>query len=173
MRWLALSVAIVLTGCAAAVSRQSADTKPLAASASPSGVALLITGGPALQTSADWHTFRAEWRTAFAGSAAAAGLRFVYLDAEGGEQAPGVVLARVTVNDYRYLTAGARYGFGIMTGNAYINADVEFFEFPGRRSIGTRKYSTSSSAWEGVFSAMTDKQVLALSDAMVREIKRK
>ena len=125
-----------LAGCAATVSKPTAEARPLAASASPTAVALLITGSPTLQASADWHTFQAEWRTAFANAAASAGLPFTYLDAEGGEQPGGVVLARVTVTKYRYVTPGARFGFGIFTGNAYINADTEFFEFPGRRSIG-------------------------------------
>ncbi len=163
-----------LAGCAATVSKSTAEARPLAVSASPTAVALLITGSPTLQASADWHTLQAEWRTAFANAAASAGLPFTYLDAEGGEQPGGVVLARVTVTKYRYVTPGARFGFGIFTGNAYINADTEFFEFPGRRSMGTRTYSTSSSAFEGIFSpAMTDKQVIAISDAMIKEIKGK
>ena len=173
VKTLSIVVAIALSGCAATVTKPTAEGRPLATSTTPTGVALLITGSPTIQASADWHAFRAEWRTAFASSAAAAGLPFTYLEAEGVDQATGGVLVRVAVSDYRYLTSGARYGFGVMTGNAFINADAEFFEFPGRRSIGTRKYSTSSSAWEGVFSAMTDKQVLAISNAMLQEIKGK
>ena len=173
LKALSIIVAVALSSCAATVTKPTGEARPLAGSVTPTGVALLITGSPTIQVSADWNTFRAEWRTAFASAATAAGLPFTYLEAEGGDQPPGVVLARVTVNDYRYLTSGARYGFGVMTGNAYINANAEFFEFPGRQSIGTRTYATSSSAWEGVFSAMTDKQVLAISNAMIQEIKRK
>jgi hypothetical protein len=162
-----------LAGCAATVTKPTAEARTLAASATPTTVALLITGNPTIQASADWHTFQTEWRSAFASAAGLAGLQFIYLEAEGGEQPGGVVLARVTVTKYRYVTPGARIGFGIFTGNAYINADAEFFEFPGRRSIGTRTYSTSSSAFEGIFSAMTDKQVIAISDAMIQDIKGK
>jgi hypothetical protein len=162
-----------LAGCAATVTKPTAEAAALATSATPTAVALLITGSPTIQASADWQMFQAEWRTAFASAAASAGLPFTYLDAEGGEQPGGVVLARVTVTKYRYVTPGARIGFGIFTGNAYINADAEFFELPSRRSIGSRTYSTSSSAFEGIFSAMTDKQVIAISDAMIRDIKGK
>ena len=172
-RILVVACAIALSGCAATVGRQATEQRPLAVSAQPRTVALLITGSPEIQASADWHTFRAEWRTAFASAASAGGLQFVYLDAEGGEQSAGTVLARVSVSDYRYLTPGARFGFGIMTGNAYIHADAEFFEFPGKRSVGTRKYSTSSTAWEGIFSAMTDKQVMAISNAMIQDLQGK
>jgi hypothetical protein len=171
IRALALAFAIAVSGCAATVGRPTTEQRPLTHSGPPKMAALLITGSPATQASADWHTFRAEWRTAFASAASAGGLQFVYLDSDSSEQPPGTVLVRVSVSDYRYLTSGARYGFGVMTGNAYINADAEFFEFPGRRSIGTRKYSTSSSAWEGIFSAMTDKQVMAISNAMIQDLK--
>jgi hypothetical protein len=166
-------VAIALSSCAATVTKPAGEARPFASSATPTKVALLITGSPAIQASADWNTFRAEWRTAFASAATSAGLPFTYLHAEGGTQPPGVILVRVAVIDYRYLTSASRYGFGVMTGNAYINAHAEFFEFPGRQSIGTRTYTSSSSAWEGAFSAMTDKQVLAISKAIIQDIKRK
>jgi len=71
------------------------------------------------------------------------------------------------------LTPGARYGFGIMTGNAFIDAEAEFIALPAKKSVGSRKYQTSSSAWQGVFSAMTDKQVLAISNEIIREITKK
>jgi len=133
----------------------------------------LITGSPTIQASPDWHTFRAEWRTAFTAAAAAAAIQASYLESETPEPGPGTVLIRVTVNEYRYLTPGARFGFGIMTGNAFVDAEAEFIEFPAKRSIGKRKYGTSSSAWQGVFSAMTDKQVRALSDSMLQDLTRR
>lgn len=173
LKALAIVVVIGLSGCAATVTQPTAEARPLAVSATPTGVALLITGSPMVLASTNWHTFQAEWRTAFASEAEAAGLSFTYLEAEVGEQSAGVVLVLVAVSKYRYLTPGTRAAFGIMTGNAFINADAEFFEFPGRRSLGTRTYSTSSTAWEGIFSAMTDKQVIAISNAMIQEIKRK
>jgi hypothetical protein len=60
-----------------------------------------------------------------------------------------------------------------MTGNAFVDADAEFFEFPNKRSIGKRKYATSSTAWQGIFSAMTDKQLRAISDTMMQELLRR
>jgi hypothetical protein len=36
-------------------------------------------------------------------------------------------LLDVHIDDYRYLTPGVRYGFGIMTGNAYIESRIRFF----------------------------------------------
>ena len=164
---------MALSGCAASVTRPSGSQQELQAQARPTAVAFVITGKPSIQASSDWHTFRAEWRTAFASVVAGAGLPFSYHETDTIEAIPGTVLVKINVNDYRYLTPGARYGFGIMTGNAFIDANAEFITYPERKSIGTRKYSTSSSAWQGVFSAMTDKQVLAISNEIVQELTKK
>ncbi len=172
---LIVVTAFALGGCAATVSRTApSDAPELRAAAVPTNkVALLITGTPAMRKSIDWHTFCAEWRTAFDSAASAAGLSFAYFEAEPTSQPSGTTLVKISVNDYRYLTSGARYGFGIMTGNAFIDADAEFIEMPSKRSLGTRKYATTSTAWQGVFSAMTDKQVAALSTEIVQDLKMK
>lgn len=162
-----VAAAVALTGCAATVDKGAGGGLQPAARAGTA--ALLIQGTPAVQASADWHTFRAEWRTAFSAAAGAKGLKSEYLESPA-PQAPGTVLVKVFVNDYRYLTPGARYGLGVMTGNAFIDAEAEFVEYPGERSLGKRKFATSSSAWQGIFSAMTDKQVRAISDEMIAEI---
>jgi hypothetical protein len=47
-----------------------------------------------------------------------------------------------------------------------------FSELPARTAVGTRKYNTSSSAGHGISSAMTEKQLQAISDDVVRSIRR-
>jgi hypothetical protein len=79
----------------------------------------------------------------------------------------------VKVDDYRYLSTGARYGFGVFAGNAFINADAQFRDLQSGRTLGTRKYNTSSSAWQGIFSAMTSKQVEAICNQIVSDISGK
>lgn len=76
----------------------------------------------------------------------------------------------VDINDYRYLTPGARFGFGVMTGNAFIDSRVQFIDLDTGRLIAEQLYNTSSSAWEGIFSAMTDKQVRAICNEVVTTI---
>lgn len=167
----ALLSCALMVGCAANVKRPSAPTESLAIPTSAtSTIYLLVTSDGKHDESEDWELFRAEWRTAMASTASAAGRRFVHLDATPetfDEQGTFVV---VDVNDYRYLSAGARYGFGVMTGNAYIDADAEFYVVPEMQKAGSRKYSTSSTAWQGVFSAMTSKQVEAIADQMLNDI---
>lgn len=172
---LALPVFLALGGCAATVSSTAtADAPALRAPAvAVNKVALVITGKPAIERSADWQTFRAEWRTAFDTAAKTAGLSFAYFETEPASQPAGTTLVRISVNDYRYLTSGARYGFGVMTGNAFIDANAHFIEMPSRRPLGSRQYTTSSTAWQGIFSAMTDKQVAALSTEIVQDLKKR
>jgi len=172
-RLLIVILTVVLSGCAATVTRPaSSEVKVLAPSVPSTKVVAVITGSPAIQASADWNTFCAEWRTAFSSAASSAGLSFAYLEAEPADQPVGTTLVKIVVNDYRYLTPGARFGFGVMTGNAFIDAEAEFIELPSKRKLGSQKYSTSSTAWQGIFSAMTDKQVLSLSTEMVQEVKK-
>lgn len=171
---LALSALVALGGCAATVSQPGGTASTLQApTAQTKRVALLITGSPTARQSADWQTFRAEWRGAFEAAATSAGLGFAYFEADPPRQPAGTALVRISVNDYRYLSTGARYGFGAMTGNAFIDAQAEFVELPAGRRLGTRQYATSSSAWQGIFSAMTSKQVAALSTQIVQDVQRR
>jgi hypothetical protein len=69
------------------------------------------------------------------------------------------------------LSSGARFGFGVMTGNAYIDAKIQFADLKSGRPFGERSYNTRSTAWQGIFSAMTEKQVQAIAAEIAREVK--
>lgn len=164
-------VCLALSGCAATVKRPASVSERLAIPTSATGtIYMLVQSEAGHGQSEDWELFRAEWRTAMAASTGAAGKRFVYLDAMPDRFQEQGVLVVVDVNDYRYLSAGARYGLGVMTGNAYVDAKARFFVLPDQTPAGTRDYATSSTAWQGVFSAMTSKQVAAITDQMLVDI---
>ena len=166
---LALVSCVLMVGCAASVKRPNAPADALAIPASATSTIYLLVKSEHDQSD-DWELFRAEWRTAMAKVASVTGRNFVHLDALPPVfDGPGTFVT-VDVNDYRYLSAGARYGFGVMTGNAYIDADAEFYVVPEMEKAGSRKYATSSTAWQGIFSAMTSKQVEAIADQMLRDI---
>ncbi|WP_326542460.1 hypothetical protein [Pseudorhodoferax sp.] len=172
LRLPALALCAALVGCAANVERPTAASQALQVPArAQSSVALVVrAANPEVAKSSDWQALRGAWRDAMAGAASAAGKQFQYLDAEPQTTPAGSTLVVVQVKDYRYLSTGARYGLGVMTGNAYVNADAAFYVGPGRTPVGTRSYSTSSSAWQGIFSAMTDKQLSSISSAMLKDI---
>lgn len=171
IRFALLVSAILLAGCAASVQQrpeieQAALQRP---TAPLKRLAVAVVADPAMASSSDWEAFRGEWRGAFTQAAADAGIGLAWVDDQPGAQPVGTTFARVVIRDYRYISAGARYGFGAFTGNAHVDARAEFTELPSGRRLGVRDYTTTSSAWQGVFSAMTAKQVQALATRIIED----
>jgi hypothetical protein len=164
------AVTIALTGCAAAVVK-APTTAPLRIGPDASkAIVMNVTGSTVATQSADWEQLVGEWRAAMKSEATGIGASFA--DQEGEPKPTGATGTLVVVNiaDYRYLSPGARYGFGIMTGNAFIKSKVQFRDLAAGDLLGERSYDTSSTAWQGIFSAMTEKQVQAICKQIVDEI---
>jgi hypothetical protein len=83
---------------------------------------------------------------------------------------PGTLLA-VNVNDYRVVGQGARILFGIMTGNAYIDAQLRYTDLQNGAAFGAQGINTSSSAGHGIFATVTPKQIYAIADDVIRQMK--
>ena len=136
-------------------------------------IVMNVTGSRVATESKDWEQFKGEWRAAMKSEATDIGASFTSQDGPAPPTGnPGTLLV-VDIADYRYLSAGTRYGFGIMTGNAFVHAKVEFRDLRNGNVLGDRSYDTSSTAWQGVFSAMTEKQVQALCKQIMSEISRR
>jgi hypothetical protein len=178
--------ALTLGGCAATVERAApAGSSSTAAAPSQSQPSMKIPteAGKRLvlnmqldpkhaATDTGWPDFKKEWIDITKEQATGKGMAFTTQDGEAkatGEQGTLVV---VRINDYRYVTVGKRMAFGIFTGNAYIDSKVEFRDLATGKLLGERAYNTSSSAWGGVFAAMTPKQIYALADEIIGEIKQ-
>lgn len=159
---MVIGVSLLLGGCAATV-KKTGDAAPIKVSASATkSIVLSMTGDKDATDSKDWEPFKGLWREAMKEEAAAIGASFSAQDGEPKPNGtPGTLLA-VNIADFRLVSAGARYGFGVMTGNAFVNAQVAFRDLNTGEVWGERRYDTSSTAWQGVFSPMTDKQVRAI-----------
>ena len=167
------AVVLGLAGCAAKVVR-TADTPGMQVAVpaqSKARLVLNVGGEPQAVKSPDWAAFRDEWQTAFKTEADAAGIAFVWQDGPPKPLGQAGTLLAVQVRDYRYLSTGARYGLGVMSGNAYVNAQLRFLSLADGRPFGEQTVNTSSSAWEGVFSAMTGKQIEAIAQDVMRDFK--
>lgn len=163
--------ALLLGGCAAKVKRGEGDNAPIkVSSAAARKVVLTVVGKDDLASDNDWKQVVDVWRDAMSGAAAARGLGYVYVKPGEASANEPATLIQVQVNAYRLRSTGARLAFGIMTGNAHMDATVSYFELPARQPAGTRRYNTSSSAWEGAFSAMSAKQVEAISEEILKEL---
>jgi hypothetical protein len=159
----------LLVGCAATV-KHSGDAPPVKVGANASkAIVLTMTGEKAATESGDWEKFKQIWQEAMQEEAAGIGASFVAQDTAPKGGSPGTLLA-VNVVDFRLLSTGARVAFGIMTGNAFVNAQVSYRDLDTGQVWGDRNYDTSSSTWQGVFSPMTDKQVHAICKEVVATI---
>ena len=154
--------------CAANIHQSIITNKTLSTSTTPSNrIALIIEGSTIAKNSSDWQLFRAEWRTGLYEAAVGVGMNFSFFDTDIPPETKPTILIILKIDDYRYITTSTRYSYGAMTGNAFMDIGVDLVELPARRLIISKKYKTSSSAWQGIFSAMTDKQIRAISDDII------
>jgi hypothetical protein len=186
-------LALVLSGCAATGTPQDTVQRPApvgAAAPAPPGAATPVVAelpltvpatstkrlvlnmtGPDFVTGAkDWARFQEEWRATFVDHAKEAGIAF---DVQNGDAKPtgkNGILLRVYVNDYRLVGIGSRIFFGVMTGNAYIDAKAAYTDLYDGKEYGERTYNTSSSAWAGVFAKMTPQQVDQIATKVFAEL---
>jgi hypothetical protein len=121
--------------------------------------------------SSDWGKLRIEWQEHMNEAAAQKGWVLVFHDAPPKASEPGRLVV-VHVNEFRFVSPGARFTMGVFVGKASLNAKASFFQLPGRKPLGTTSYDTTSNAWQGIFSAMTTKQVAAISEDIVKQASR-
>lgn len=195
----ALAVAIIMTGCASTSQNRPAVTAspspatgaaPAPATADAAGtsapiglqrvrvpgesarkVVLKMTGSKVALEAKDWSSFKEEWRATFAEHAKDAGIAFAMRDDAAAAAVEDGTLLTVHVNDYRQVGIGARIFLGIMSGNAYIDANVAYSDLKNGQRFGEQAYNTTSSAWHGVFAKMTPQQVDAIANGVFGEIK--
>ncbi|WP_260961870.1 hypothetical protein [Pseudomonas citri] len=169
---IALSCAVAistLSGCAASVKSGGTEALVIQESAKQNLVVNFQGNSKVLQNE-DWPRLKQEWNEALQAEATRAGYSLTETQASSLQGKDGVGI-KINVTNFRYLTPGARYGAGVMVGNAWVNSSADYSDLKSGQLIGTRTYDTSSSAWEGVMSAMTQKQVQAISQQIISDIK--
>ncbi|MDH0731004.1 DUF4410 domain-containing protein [Pseudomonas sichuanensis] len=163
------SAVLLLTGCAASVKSSGTETLVIQEPAKKNLV-VTLEGNTKVQQNDDWLRLKQEWNEALRAEASRAGFNLAAEKAALTDDNDAVCV-KINVTNFRYLTPGARYGAGVMVGNAWINSSAEYSYLKSQKLIGTRTYDTSSSAWEGVMSAMTKKQAEAISQKIISDIK--
>ena len=184
-KYICLSVlGIALAGCAASGAKHDNSPSAAAAQAAPSAavpplttpaasakrLVLNMSGPAAVIQAKDWPAFEEEWRATFAEHAKEAGVAFDVQKGDPRSTGETGTLLQVYVNDYRMVGIGARVFFGVMTGNAYIDAKASYTDLDDGKAFGERVYNTTSSAWGGVFAKMTPQQVDAVASKVFAEM---
>ena len=162
----------VMTGCAATVQKSGQPAPTVVGAEAGKSVVLNMTGSTVATTAKDWNDFKGLWRDACTQEFTAVGAVFSMQDGEPKPTGDTGTLVVVNIVDYRYVSTAARMMFGIMTGNAFINAQVTFRDLKSGDVRATKTYDTTSTAWQGIFSGMTTKQVRAMCHEIVGEIAR-
>lgn len=160
---------LALTGCAASVKSGGTENLIIQDQAKKNLV-VTIDGTSKVEENEDWLRLKQEWNEALRIEAIRAGINLTgdktALAADGD-----AVCVKINVTNFRYLTPGARYGAGVMVGNAWINSSAEYSYLKSQKLIGSKTYDTSSSALEGVMSAMTKEQAEAISKKIISDVK--
>ncbi len=97
-------------------------------------------------TAKDWNDFKGLWREACIQQSTGVGAVFTMQEGEPKPTGDAGTLVVVDVVDYHHRSTGARIMFGVMTGNAYINAKVTFRDLKSGDLRGSKAYDTKSSA---------------------------
>ena len=160
----------LLAGCAAEVVKGS-ESSMRVPPASASTLVLNVSGSKESLASSDWDDFKREWQENFEAQAAIAHVAFRMQD--GPASATGVdgTLLSVYVNDYRFIRPGARYVTGVFGGNAFIESTFRYADLKTGATFGVHTVNTTSTAWQGVFSAMTNKQVEAIAADVMQQLR--
>lgn len=138
--------------------------------ASARKVVMSMTGSKQVVEAKDWTDFKREWRDTFSDHAKASGIAFAFVDGDIQPQPEDGTIVVVNVADYRMVGIAARVMFGIMTGNAYIDAQVKFASLREGKVFGEQQYNTTSSASGGVFAKVTPQQVDTIATEVFRDL---
>jgi hypothetical protein len=183
---LTLATVAVLAGCASSP-RSTGESTPAAPTpvtaeqriappvvvpkAAARKVVLAMTGPRNVVEAKDWAEFQREWRETFAEHAKESGVQFSFVDKQPQPGTDDGTLLLVNVNDYRIVGIGARIFFGVMTGNAFIDAKVRYTSLRDGKVFGEQQFNTSSSAWGGVFAKVTPQQVDAIASNVFQDLR--
>jgi hypothetical protein len=189
---LTLSTLVLFAGCASSP-RDTSGTTPATATTAPVAAApaaaprmaapvsvpaassrklvLVMTGPKNVIESKDWAEMKREWRETFGEHAKTAGIAYAFVDTAPAPGTEDGTLVSVNVADYRIVGIGMRILFGIMTGNAFIDAQVAFTNLRDGSKFGEQQYNTSSSAWGGIFAKVTPQQVDQIATSVMAELK--
>jgi len=167
-----LAITLVsLVGCAAAVKQSSNGPEPIVTNPQKGAgsIAVTLTASSEVKNNDDWKSFFNEWQSAIPDAATDQNATAVVLDDDTSIPSSAKILIRIKVNEFRYVSTTKRYLFGIITGNADMNIEADFLGLPSMQLLGSKNISTTSHTLEGIFSAVTPKQVETVSKLLIQD----
>jgi hypothetical protein len=170
IRAAVLAVALALTACAASVKKSNIDGAPLTLAPEQSKrIVMYVTGSPEALANPEWQRLGAEWRKSAGVVGGRMAIEFSVQDDASPRKEPGV-LVTVDVKRFRFVAPGSRGALGIVAGNAFLDLEVKYADLQTGAPLGVRKYDSRTKTSQGVFAAVTSKQVEAICDDIAHEV---
>ena len=88
-----------------------------------------------------------------------------------GEQPASGIVANVEIQELRYVSGAARFMGGVLSGQAKLGAKLEVTDISSKQKKGELLLGTSSKFSEGIFGGTTGRQVEAVSEQIVTQLK--
>ena len=118
----------------------------------------------------DWPELMAALTAAMAKASADARIEFSSFAAGSRPTPEPGTLVTLKVNDYKLIGSDQRFSMGAMSGSGALDAEASFADLQTGRELGKRKYSASSGAFQGLFSAPTERQLDVLSAQVIKDV---
>lgn len=175
-----LILALTLTGCATRITQSNQIEAPASANrystTAPTSnvklngnVAVLLTANSAVMQKSGWLELESDWEKILPKIASAEKTNAAMISNESALTRNQTMLVKVKVNDFRYTSTAKRILLGVMAGNAYMDLEVEYIQLPSKRVLASKRINTTSSAWEGIASAVTPRQIQTVSKQIIQD----
>ena len=176
----ALCMSLCLAGCSASVQRE-VPSLPAAVQGTAAGatatklsiakiVLVTVPANEAVAKRPDWPELMAALTAAMAKASADARIEFSSFAAGSRPTPEPGTLVTLKVNDYKLIGSDQRFSMGAMSGSGALDAEASFADLQTGRELGKRKYSASSGAFQGLFSAPTERQLDVLSAQVIKDV---
>lgn len=166
-----LFATILGAGCAAHV--QETVSKPTTLrQENTSNIYLSISGQPSVVESDGYESSTEELRNVLSEKIKAAIPSARVENGDASVSHTQGLKAKLTIEDFRYVSGLSRFMTGIMVGKARLQVRVELIELGSDRKIGESSFGTSSQTSEGIFGGTTSRQIEAVADSIVAMISK-
>ena len=168
---IVMLAAMLLSGCAAWVQTLASSGDLLIDKEARRNLLVSVQGSERAEDNARWQLLRFAWQSHLDREAYDSLYSITHVGERRTLARPGVMVT-VDIPNFRYLGQLRRNFLGLMTGNAWVDAKVAYYDLQSGVLLGDRTFRTSSVAGGTFFSHMTERQVAALSARIIDEIRQ-
>lgn len=166
-----LFVTILGTGCAAHV-QETVSKAATVRQENISNIYLSISGQPSVVESDGYESSTEELRNVLSEKIKAAMPSAHVENGDASASHAKGLKAKLTIEDFRYVSGFGRFMTGIMVGKARLQVRVELIELGSNQKIGESSFGTSSQTKEGILGGTTSRQIEAVADSIVAMISK-